>query len=82
MTSSPGSNLTNCFSYYTQDSSEWSNTIAGADPAFEEGPSLPVPSDGHCQLTVNSSHVLVLGGGEYGSGELLVSMLNWDTQEW
>jgi len=42
---------------------------------FLPGPDMPFSKDHHCQLTVNSTHVFLLGGGAFPY------LLNWETKE-
>ncbi len=52
------------------------------DEAFAYGPPLPQPLRDHCQLTINSSHVMVLGGHNGTVSTTSVHMLDWDSGDW
>jgi len=39
-----------------------SSTLIYEDGLFTPGPELPFPKDGHCQVTINSTHVFFAGG--------------------
>ncbi len=51
------------------------------DGEFTPGPRLPQPLYGHCQLTVNSSQVLVLGGYNGTGYSPSVYLLDWQGGE-
>jgi len=46
--------------------------------SFFEGPTLPVPKSGHCQVTINDTHVFFTG--LVASEETY--LFNWETEEW
>jgi len=46
---------------------------------FEPGPQLPALKFGHCQITINDTHVF-FAGGDYDQNEAFI--LNWVTGEW
>ena len=46
------------------------------------GPDLPLPLRGQCQITVNSSYVLILGGNDGTAATTNFFMLDWREAEW
>jgi len=53
-----------------------SSTIIYDNGIFTPGPVMPDYKHSHCQLTINSTHVIVVGGSSD------TFLLNWSTQEW
>jgi len=54
----------------------YKTTVVYDGVQFTSGPELPVVSDDHCQLTLNSTHVFLV------TGDKDTFTLNWETQEY
>lgn len=55
-----------------------STTEVWTDGAFGPGPDLTFPSYGHCQVTLNGTHIFI--GGKYETDAAY--LLNWAEDEW
>ncbi len=49
---------------------------------FQPGPFLPLPLRNHCQVTLNSSYIAILGGYSNGENVLGFYLLDWKNEKW
>ncbi len=52
------------------------------DGRFSYGPTLPTVRFGHCQVTLNTSHIAILGGSNGTNSLTDFYLLDWDDQSW
>ncbi len=52
------------------------------DGSFSYGPSMPTARFAHCQVTLNSSHIAILGGKNTTGYLSDFYLLDWENQDW
>jgi len=62
----------------TYDYKTLNSTVLFDGISFSEGPKMPTPKSGHCQVNVNDTHIFFTGGFTTPESYLF----NWETQEW
>ncbi len=60
----------------------YDSTDVWQNDQFQQGPFLPYPLRRHCQVTVNSTHVAILGGYNGTVDMTYFYLLDWRTEEW